>query len=247
MSACWFDRSTIFQTRWLTATLRCLTSQLASLARKLTASRYWSRFCRFNESSAHYWEPIRELCMLNKNPLGRIHVKSKSKPSSWYLLLFRLTISFIIAAIVAGDRSLYGLKDGNRSGISGLGLRVAVSGSALGRRRLSAFRGSSRGRFEPAELSTCVGGIRKALPLDHKVGPPRSACPRLSAQARLCQTPQHVSQKHSRIKIHMQLSFVCQTWVRADGVQSEPPAVDSARTRGLTGSQRNPDPVRSLR
>ena len=30
----------------------------------------------------------------------RIQVKSRSKPSSWYLLLFRLTISLIIAAIV---------------------------------------------------------------------------------------------------------------------------------------------------
>lgn len=49
----------------------------------------------------------------NRKTQGRIHVKSKSNPSSWYLLLFRLTISFIIAAIVASDRSLFGINDEN--------------------------------------------------------------------------------------------------------------------------------------
>ncbi|TNN81810.1 hypothetical protein EYF80_007939 [Liparis tanakae] len=41
----------------------------------------------------------------------------------------------------------------------------------------------------------------------------------------------------------MQVSFVCQTWVRAEGFNRNPPP---RSTRGLTGSRRNPDPVRSL-
>lgn len=102
--------------------------------------------------------------------VSRIQVRSRSKPSSWYLLLFRLTISLISEAIIRAPEPRPGLQPagsrrrgcflGQNQGASGpppAGLRSLIRGTT--------FRGESSTRCwaadgshgSPAEAPGCGG------------------------------------------------------------------------------------------
>lgn len=94
-----------------------LVSVKAQILRKMNKRAFEQQRCVGSEQDAsHYLHCGHRVLHNRQNRFDwskRIHVKSKSKPSAWYLLLLRLTNSFMIPAMaVTGVFNVFSVREG---------------------------------------------------------------------------------------------------------------------------------------